>query len=432
MKRTGLLAILTLVSAAALIGAQDRQSPERIRPLVLGIGNQPAPTTSGADALFDDTMLQEVRLAISEKDWQTLQTNYLLNDYYPCDFKWRNETVRSIGIRSRGTGSRSGIKPGLRVDFDRYTTDQKFHGLKSFVLRNQTQDSTNMHERLSMLLYKRLGVPASREAHTKLYINDRYEGLYTIVESVDKDFLKRYEGEDSGYLYKYDYPGDQAPYYWEDRGPNPSSYVPSPFKPETHEDDPKPEFIVQLIQAINQSSDAVFRSAVGEYLDLQKFIRHVAVEVFVTDYDGFLGNFGTNNFYFYRFDNRKLFTFIPWDKSEAFKGGATASIWHNITDVPDAKKNRLMTRVLAYTDLYNYYLDTLLECVQSSQQVQSDGRGWLASEIEREYQQIRDAALADTTKPYSNADFEAAVNDLRTFAQNRTASVTQQVAASRR
>ena len=59
----------------------------------------------------------------------------------------RNQIVRNVGIRSRGMGSRSGIKPGLRVDFDRYTTDQKFLGLKSFILRNNTQDASNMRER---------------------------------------------------------------------------------------------------------------------------------------------------------------------------------------------------------------------------------------------------------------------------------------------
>ena len=78
-----------------------------------------------------------------------------------------------------------------------------------------------MHERLSMLMFRRLGEPASREAHTKLYINDQYAGLFTIVESVDKTFLKRSFGEDSGYLYKYDYPIDGTPYRFEDKGSDP-------------------------------------------------------------------------------------------------------------------------------------------------------------------------------------------------------------------
>src|SRR5262249_23580010 len=158
-----------------------------------------------------------------------------------CDFKWNNQTVRNIGIRSRGTGSRNGTKPGLRVDFDRYTSSQTFLGLKSFILRNQTQDPSNMHERIAMLLFQRMGVKTSREAFTRLYINNVYSGLYSIVESVDKVFLKNSFGENDGYLYKYDYNTDDKPYYFEDRGSNPDLYVPHPFKPETHESDPRPQ-----------------------------------------------------------------------------------------------------------------------------------------------------------------------------------------------
>jgi spore coat protein H len=426
------VALFTIIVGMAAVSAEQ---PPRARPIqsLLGVGNGPAPPPTGADAFFDDSVLQEIRLNMNAKDWQTLKDNYLDNTYYPTDFRWRDQTVRNIGIRSRGTGSRSGVKPGLRVDFDRNVSSQNFLGLKSFVLRNNTQDSSNMHERLSMLMFRRMGEPASREAHTKLYVNDQYAGLFTIVESVDKTFLKRNFGEDTGYLYKYDYPIDGTPYRFEDKGSDPKLYVPLPFKPETHEDNPRPEFIVQLVQAVNQSSDATFPSAVGAYLDLQKFIRHVAVEVFVGDYDGFVGNYGINNFYFYRFDNQKAFVFIPWDKSEAFKAGPTSSVFHNISDVPDPIKNRLMTRVLSYPDLYNQFLDTLIACAQSASELTAgDARGWLEREVQREYDQIRDAARADTEKPYSNDSFEAEIQLLLDFAHRRSDIVTQEVNASRR
>ena len=396
----------------------------------------PAPVTQPWDPFFDDTALHEIRLAINSKDWQSLQIHYLDNTYYPCDFRWRDQVVRNVGIRSRGTGSRSGAKPGLRVDFDRYTTDQKFVGLKSFILRNQTQDASNMHERLSMLLFRRLGLPASREAHTKLFVNNQYAGLYTIVESVDKTFLQETFDESDGYLYKYNYPGDAQPYYFEDRGPDPDAYVPLPFKPETHETDPRPEFIVQLVQAINQTGDAAFRTVIAEYLDLKKFVQHVAVENFVADNDGFLSDYGgMNNFYFYQFQAKKLFTFIAWDKSEAFKSSYEHSIFHNITDGPHASTNRLMTRAISYPDLYNAYLDALLDCARSAAEPATGvtgGPGWLEREIQREYEQIRDAASTDPQKTFTNDQFESAVSDLGVFARHRSDFVTAAVGAARR
>jgi spore coat protein H len=393
------------------------------------VGNgPPAPSSSAsADAFFDDSVLHEIRFTINSKDWQTLRDNYLSNEYYPCDFRWRDQTVRNVGIRSRGTGSRSGIKPGLRVDFDRYTTTQKFLGLKSFVLRNNTQDQTNLHERLSMLLFRRMGEQASREVHARMFVNEQYAGLFTIVESVDKDFLKKNLGEDSGYLYKYDYPTDGTPYYFQDKGSDPAAYVPLPFKPETNETNPRPEFIVQWVQTVNQSSAAAFQSAVGAFLDIGQFIRHVAVEVFVADYDGFIGNYGINNFYLYRFDNQKRFQLIPWDKSEAFKAGADSSIFHNLNNVPEAERNRLMGRILAYPELYAQYLDILDEIARSA----ADDN-WLENEVQKEYAQIREAARADTQKPYSNEDFENAIVGLLDFARNRSAQVIAQVGAARR
>src|SRR5260221_10769366 len=115
---------LALVVGVAAVAA--RQQPARpIQPL-LGVGNGPAPPPTGSDAFFDDGVLQEIRLAMNARDWQTLKDNYLDNTYYPTDFRWRDQTLRNVGIRSRGTGSRSGVKPGLRVDFDRYTTNQTF------------------------------------------------------------------------------------------------------------------------------------------------------------------------------------------------------------------------------------------------------------------------------------------------------------------
>jgi len=403
-----ILACLSCAAAAVVEG-------QTFRPQLLGLNE---------GAFFDDTVLHEIHLTINTKDYQSLTDDYLADTYYPCDFAWRDIVVRNVGIRSRGLASRSSIKPGLRVDFDRYTTDQKFLGLKSFVLRNNTLDPSNMHERLSMLLYRRLGIPVSREAHTKLFVNNAYVGLYSIVESVDKSFLRRTYNDDNGYLFKYEW---TAPYYFEDKGSNPAAYVPLPFKPETNEANPRPEFVAQWVQAVNQSSAAAFQSAVGEYIDFGKFIRHVAVEVFIGDYDGFVGNYGVNNFYVYRFDNQKRFHMFPWDKSEAFKAPADSSIFHNLNDVSDAQRNRLFTRILSYPDLYNLYLDTLVQIANSA-----SADNWLEQEIQKEYQQIRDAARADTTKPYSNDEFEAAVQGLLAFARSRSTQVLAQVGVSRR
>jgi hypothetical protein len=403
--------------------------------LLAGIGPRPAVAQDQTAPFFDDTVLQDIRLWINSKDWETLKTNFLSNAYYPADYIWQGITVSNIGIRSRGNGSRSGVKPGLRVDFDRYASGQRFLGLKSVVLRNNTQDPSNLHERVAMAFFRRMGLPASREAHARLFVNDQFAGVYTIVESVDKDFLDRNFGESQGFLYDYDYDPEDLPYYFESRGTDPALYVPKPFKPETNDSNPRPDVIESLVRTIN-TAGANFRDAIAEFIDLAAFIRHVAAEVFLADQDGVLGDWGMNNFYLYRPPTSNRFSFIVWDKSNAFVGGSGYPIWHNITDRPEESRNRLMSRALEHADLRALYLDTLAAAAASAGEVPADAapgdtRGWLEREIERMYGQIQPAVLADPTKPYSNEVFEASVEELRVFARARGAYVTTEVAASR-
>jgi hypothetical protein len=289
-----------------------------------------------------------------------------------------------------------------------------------------------MHERVTMLLFARMGLPAPRVAHARLYINNAYAGLYGVVESVDKAFLSRNFDESDGYLYKYDRnPGD-APYYLEYLGPNIDLYVPHPFSPETHEDDPQPQPLVELIRTVAEASDASFRTAISQYLDIVAFIRHVAVVVYMGDEDGILGNWGMNNFDIYQRQNRTLHVLIPWDKSEATRSGPTYSIFHNIYDVPGSQRNRLMERILGIPELKSLYLDTLLQIADSSSElIFGDGRGWMEREVERETLQIQDAVLADPQKTFTNDQFAAAVEDLRTFARERAAFVRDEVASAR-
>jgi hypothetical protein len=409
----------------------DRYAVGVLVMLLAGLVPRHASAQDPTAPFFDDSVLQDVRLWINSKDWETLKTNFQSNAYYPADFVWQGTTVSNIGIRSRGNGSRSGVKPGLRVDFDRYATAQRFLGLKSVVLRNNTQDPSNLHERLGMALFRRMGLPASREAHTRLFVNDQFAGVYTIVESVDKDFLDRNFGESKGFLYDYDYDPEDLPYYFEDRGTDPALYVPKPFKPETNESNPRPDVIESMVRTIN-TAGAAFRSAIAEFIDLNAFVRHVATEVFLAEQDGVIGDWGMNNFYLYRPPTSNLFSFVVWDKSNAFVGGLGYSIWHNITDQPPESRNRLMSRALEYADLRTLYLDTLAATAASAAAAaDGDPRGWLEREVERMYGQIRTAVLADPAKPYSNELFEASVEELRVFARERGAYVNAEVAASR-
>ena len=427
------LACLVLLNAART-AAQSPPAPE-----------PPPDPTAG---FFNDDVIQEVRLTLNSKDWTALKTNFQSNTYYPCQFTWQSVTLKNIGIRSRGNGSRSGTKPGLRVDFDHYAPGQRFQTvLKSVVLRNNTQDASMMHERLAMKLLALMGFPAPREAFAKLYVNNTYAGLYTIVESIDKPFLTRNLGQNDGFLYEYDYDFNDEPYHFEYRGSDPALYSPKPFKPSTHEKDPDAKPIEAMIKIINEASDNDFVRRMSDYLDLKSFMTYVGVENFLGETDGMLGDWAINNFYMYRVEHSTRSLLIPWDRSQSFTGGPGFSIWHNIFDIPAQSRNRLMDRAVKFTDLLDVYLDTLLKAAElASKPVETEADaapshtsaadpqnpGWLETEILREYEQIRAIARADSFKPYTNDEFEQAFEDLLKFARERSGFVKDEVHKFRR
>ena len=384
-----------------------------------------------ASDFFNSGILHEIRLEIRPDEWTKLKNNYLDNTYYPVDFHWfyngQEKFEPQVGIRSRGLGSRSAVKPGLRVDFDRYDTNNKFLGLKSFVLRNNTQDSSMLHERISMEFFRRMGLPAPRVAHTRLYVNDEYIGLYTIVEAIDKDFLKTNFAENDGYLYSYQYADT---FQFDYRGADPAKYSPVPFKPETNESKPDPAPIEAMIRAVNQSTDAQFISSVGAYLKIPELLTQVAVENFLVEQDGFLGNYGINNIYLYRFQNKTVQQFIPWDKSNTFFQNDWP-ILHNV------ETNVFSKRALAIPELLNTYRDAL----QKAADLAGGAGGWLEQEIAFAYNQVRQAAYEDknkqcdpavsgTLRSCSNDEFDANVNFMLQFARNRSKLVQAELAST--
>ena len=388
----------------------------------LAVQAQDAPPPTPQEQFFDDTVLHDIRLDLPPAEWKKLQDNFHDNTYYQATLRWRDQVVEKVGIRSEGRVSRRANKPGLVVDINRYVDGQEFVKLSSFVLKNNIQDLSFIKERLAMQLYAKMGVPAPRETHARVFINDNYLGLYGVIESTDKKFLKRTVGENDGYLYEWVF---QDGYRFQYLGDNPDLYSPAPFKPETNESKPQPKPLEALIRAINQSSDADFTKAVGEYLDLKKFLSMLAVESYLAEFDGILSLVGVNNLYFYRLEKKNVGLFIPKDKDNTF-------------DSPDfpmlryAKDNVLVRRALANPELRDFFASEVMRAANFC----GNEDGWLERELDREAALIREAAYQDTGKEcidkpctlaQSNIDFERQIEYMRWIAHIRRGIVLKEL-----
>jgi spore coat protein CotH len=376
---------------------------------------EPGPT---ADQLFDGQVLQRVDLLLHSADWTKLKENFLENEYYPADLTWNGQTVRNLGIRSRGHGSRSGAKPGLRVDFDRYASNQRFLGLRSLVLDNLTQDSSGIHETISMQLMAKMGIPAPREAHARLYVNNEYAGLYVIVESVDKGLLARVFGivnedtQNDGYLFEFNWIDEwRLGYLGDSLGPYKDRFEAKTKESKSDEEKYRP--IETLVQLINDTREDRIKDRVGPLFDLPGFVRYVATQNFLAEADGILGAWGLNNFYLYRLENSSQHVLIAWDADVTFWGPTfPTNEGHN----DNALMNTLM-RVPEYRDLYYAELRRAMDLA-----AEPVGEiTWLETEIRRQLDLIDTAMREDPVKPYDNGRFDASRGAMTSFTQNRLA-----------
>jgi spore coat protein CotH len=381
------------------------------------------------DELFDPTRLHDVRITMDPAAWAALRANYLSNTNYDgVTITFDGETVTNASLRSRGSGTRNGVKPGLRVDFSRTVKSQRFRGFKVLVLDNMYNDFSFLREQLAFSIFRETGILVPRESFARVTVNGEYWGLYAIVEPIDQIFVGRHIDAGGGNLFEYNAPAAERPGElggWDfalSRGSTVADYVPEPLEPKTNEDSLDGAALLAFLTTISETADETFIAEISKFVDPQEILTYYAVEVATAEVDGLTSFFGVNNFYLYQLQGTSQFRFIPWDHDFNFTS-ATHSIWFG------AHRNRLIQRLLSDPGMKSFYLTTLKSIVDRYL-VPS----WMTPRIDSMTALIRPSVLEDG-KWRGAGDpaktFDEAVAHIRTVVEGRAASVDAQTVPGR-
>jgi hypothetical protein len=288
--------------------------------------------------------------------------------------------VHRVGVRFKGnsafsTAGKSPKRP-FKIDFNRIDAKGHLHGLKALNLNNNAIDPTQLREALAYAVFRAVGVPAPRTtfAEVTLTVPGRYEreylGLYTVIEEVDKGFLKDRFGSGQGLLLKpevriqemarrepivgIDDLGDEWPRYAAHYNPK---------------NDPTPaqrERLIAFAQLIGRAHDDEFRQKISDFLDVDNFLRYLAVNAFLVNLDSYMAL--GHNYYLYLNPKTNQFSFIPWDLNLAFAGiimGGTVDQLLNLSMFhPHWDENKLIDRTLAipeYRERYTKIIRSLID-----------------------------------------------------------------------
>ena len=286
-----------------------------------------------------------------------------------CTFECAGQTLSNVAIRFKGNSSfamsRQSLKRPFKLDFNRGHKARQFLGVKGLALNNNFNDSTQLREALGYEVCRQAGLPTPRTAFARVYLTisgqrtNELLGLYTLAETVDNDFLKSRFGAKKGLLLK----PERLPSL-EYLGENWNSYT-NRYDPKTEADPTDVQRFIALTRLIARGNDSTLEKDLPASIDLENFLRYVAVNALLANYDSLVGT--GHNYYFFQPANGGKASFIPWDLNEAFGGHPPLGPRMRQAELtvlrPQAGQNRLIDRVLAnpkWAQAYRRELTSLL------------------------------------------------------------------------
>jgi hypothetical protein len=357
-------------------------------------GSEPVETWTPKDCppIFAQDLLPTFEIEISKSELSSLKSEWKAADEdktteHPLiSFKFGDNVATTATARLRGNDiwwSGQGDKMQLQISFNTFDKKARFMGLRKLLFDAAEYNKSFLRDRLSMAVFRDVGLPAPCANNARVVINGEYHGLFTSIEKVDKELLERYFEDPEGNLYKN---GGE----WEKK---------------TNEANLDMTDLDALL-AVKSIAD------LDAAMNLDEAILEWAAEAVLPDGDGAWA--GGLNFYLYN-DPKAGFNVIPWDKDATFtrldfdtdpyaylKPDDHGRPFYNIaTDDPAWFKKYI--EAIAYVLEHGYKVDVLQARIDA----------WSA--------QIATAVAEDSNKPFPTSEHLVAVQEKRAFVAQRHA-----------
>ncbi len=275
--------------------------------------------TDGADyeeRLFEEGYVHRVDIRI--EDWGGFLERAPEEAYTSCTAVIDGETFEQVGIRAKGNNSlrlteEYGLcRYSLKLEFDHFLEGGNYHGLDKFSLDASFQDNRYMKTWMVYDMMRYMEVPAPLCSYVWVTVNGEDWGLFLAIEEPEEAFARRNFGTGHGQLYKPDYVSLQAEnadvalkYIDEDPDSYPGIFENAKFK--TTKADK--ERLLEALEILD-SGEGLERA-----VDTDEVLRYFAVQVFVMNWDSYLGRTG-HNYFLYEEDG--ILQILPWDYNLAF------------------------------------------------------------------------------------------------------------------
>ncbi|WAH36269.1 CotH kinase family protein [Alicyclobacillus dauci] len=344
--------------------------------------------------------LDHYSLFIHPNDVRELRRDIWCDD--PVEAKLKMGGVRcDVQVGYRGSHIREMPKKSYRVEFE--TPGNRL--VREIHLNAEYNDPSMIRNRLSLELFRELGVHSPDCEHVFLTVNGSPAGVYLRLESVDEYFLRRRSLPFGSIHYAVN----------DDANFSLISAIDHAAKSRLDDgyerkcgDERSDEQLRQLIYSINTIPRAEFGVQIRNWIDIDKYLRWLAGVVFTQNFDGFIQNYAL-----YCNPQTGLYEIFPWDFDATFGRDIRGEIL-DYDYVPIEGYNTLSARILDVSEFRHRYRN-LLECLLESVFTPKH----LNPKVLHLFECIRPYVLQDPYKRAQVQEFEQEVDTILNFIENR-------------
>jgi hypothetical protein len=267
----------------------------------------PAPGDSSGAFLYQPDAVLDLQLLLDAQSWEALPehpgeqegdvgaTLVYAGREWPC------------GLRLKGASSFRGMdeKAAFKIDFHAWDEDATFFGVRRLTLDNMVQDPSKLSESLSYWLHAAVGGAAPRHGWACLRVGGEDFGLYSLVETMDEQFVAQQFADPTGNLYE------------GGRGADLRDGRRELFEVEEQGEPAGRGDLQALIDALEAATPEGYLEVLDRHFELDRLLGTLAVEVYLGDVDSYVTK--ANNFLLYHQPTDGRWTLIPWGADQAFR-----------------------------------------------------------------------------------------------------------------
>lgn len=211
-------------------------------------------------------------------------------------------TYTNVAIHLKGVATFRPVddEPSLTLNFSKFVSAQRFHGLRKIHLNNGKEDPTFLCEAISAEMFGAAGLPVARVALARTRLNGRNLGPYVVIEGFTTEFLGRYFNNTKGNLYDSGFRRDVTQPLEKLSGKKPEEWA-----------DLKKLAAAAATPDLEQRWQQLARS-----LDTNNFSRYLAMQVLTANWDGYA--MYKNNYRLYHDPESDRLFFIPHGMDQTF------------------------------------------------------------------------------------------------------------------